>query len=138
MIRERLYRHVHKLIGASQHGFVKGRSIETNLVTFLQTVVPAAHNRGQVDAMYFNMRKAFDRVAHMLLLRKVTLYGISPKYCTLLNSYLAYRRNVVRASNTLSFPFISLSGVPQESVLCPLVFILLVNDVYIHLNTHMD
>lgn len=59
---------------AVQHGFMKGRSVEeTNLCSFLNFSVPVVVSKGQVDAIYFDRSKAFDKVDHGLLLNKLSL-----------------------------------------------------------------
>uniref|UniRef100_A0A0K8R608 Putative jockey ele1 orf2-h 1e-120-j 4 n=1 Tax=Ixodes ricinus TaxID=34613 RepID=A0A0K8R608_IXORI len=88
-----------------QHGFMKGRSTETNLCSFLHQIVPSVHSGGQADVVYFDMSKAFDKVNHRLPLSKLCSYGLSLKYCCLLDSYLSHRLNFVRVSGRLSAPF---------------------------------
>jgi ribonucleases P/MRP protein subunit RPP40 len=62
---------------SAQHGFFKGRSTVTNLIEFTSYVLNCMENGVQVDAVYTNFSKAFDKVSHSLLLRKLSNLGFS-------------------------------------------------------------
>lgn len=115
------------MITEALHGFLKGRSVVSNLSSFLNLLAPIVSGRGQVDAIYFDMSKAFDRVIHDLLLQKLALHGFSPHLCAWFSSYIKGRQNTVRVEERYSDEFVSKSGVPQGSILGQLLLILLIN-----------
>ena len=66
---------MHGLISACQHGFLAGRSCVTQLVEVLDDIGAKLHRGGQVDVIYLDMSKAFDKVSHAKLLRTLRKYG---------------------------------------------------------------
>ena len=84
IIRDAVVQHLesHKLILDSQHGFRKGRSCLSNLLTFLDKVAECVDSGEAVDVIYMDFAKAFDKVPHKRLCRKLESHGISGKlYC---------------------------------------------------------
>ena len=131
ILKEEIVHHLedHQLILKSQHGFLKGRSCLTNLITYLEDVTRAIDEGDPLDAIYLDFSKAFDKVPHKRLIRKIKAHGIADKVLFWIESWLRGRTQQVTVQGKLSRMSEVLSGVPQGSVLGPILFILFVNDM---------
>ena len=117
------------LISEQQHGFVRGRSCQTNILLCLEKWTEIVDGGNSVDVAYFDYAKAFDKVSHRLLLLKLQRYGIDGKLLSWLKNYLENRKQRVVVGNAMSEWLEVVSGTTQGTVLGFLLFLLFINDL---------
>lgn len=129
VVFDHLYSHVKPYIATEQHGFVRGKSTVTNLVEYTGYIHDAFNDRCQVDAVYTDFKKAFDKVNHRILCQKLECYGVHGSFLRWVESYVLNRTQVVALKGYLSAPVSVKSGIPQGSLTGPLYFVIFINDL---------
>lgn len=130
-VREGIIEHLskHSLLSDRQFGFRKNRSTILQLLTVLEDWTDALDNNLQVDTVYLDFKKAFDSVPHKRLLQKLEAYGIRGELLTWLRNFLDQRKQRVMINGNYSKWTDVISGIPQGSILGPILFIVFINDL---------
>ena len=135
IMHEELLTRTETKIDPRQHGFLKNKSCNTNLLSFANSVSLSLHDKLGADVIYFDFSKAFDTVSHDIILNKLkTQYNIDGALLKFFANYLQGRRQRVVLENAESECVDVLSGIPQGSILGPLLFLLFINNICIGLN----
>ena len=113
-------------INPAQFGFLQNRSTVQQLLSFLSN---AFNDRNQLDVIYLDISKAFDTVSHPHLLTKLSSFNIGGEVWLWFQAYITNRRQYVSINNSNSCLLPVESGVPQGSILGPLLFIIYMNNI---------
>lgn len=129
----KLHKNIMHNITTQQHGFLKKRSTETNLMIMESKIKKAFNNNQQLDTIYTDISKFFDQVHFSVLLNNMKKFGFTDDTTTFINSYLNNRTIQIKYGDTKSREIIPTSGFPQGSKLSSLFAILMMNGVIANL-----
>ena len=129
LVFNELYPFLSGLLSDRQSGFRKRDGTSMQLIRLVQTWSAAVDSSNYVATVFFDLKKAFDRVWHRGLLAKLAAAGVSGGALQWITNYLSGRKQRVSVGRDLSAAADLHAGVPQGAILSPLLFILYINDI---------
>ena len=127
----------HHVLVNYQHGFRRGHLCESQVITIVEHIIRNLDHGKQTDVLLLDSSKAFDTVPHKRLLKKLDHYGIRGQLIKWIESWLCRRSQKCVVNGSQSSPVTVTSGVPQGTVLSPLMFLPYINDIGLQITSEL-